>query len=334
MVKQAVIVLNDKEIYTNKIICRTLIGKYNLHKFFFIDSFINNISSLYFEDLFIIIRSEKIYKILNKRFHKKKILFTKIYIININKNLNFLRNNNNRKFIFIRNLDTVSSLNYNLKKNLNKKNKIYFKEKKDISIFLNKLKISSYKFNKNNKNKIFKKEKIIKQRLKFLSNRKCVFLDRDGVINKQKGYILSKNHFKLTPGLGKAIKLLNKKKILVIVITNQSAIARGLLKENELENIHKYFCKLIATSHSAYINDIFYCPYLKNAKIAKYKKNSYLRKPNPGMILLAIKKWHLKKANCIMIGDNITDKKAATNAKIKFFYKKNISFEKQIYNIF
>ena len=69
---------------------------------------------------------------------------------------------------------------------------------------------------------------------------KCVFLDRDGVINQDKGYISKISDFKIYPGVGKAISLLNKKNYLVIIITNQSGIGRGLIKIKELKNLHNY----------------------------------------------------------------------------------------------
>ena len=74
---------------------------------------------------------------------------------------------------------------------------------------------------------------------------KCAFLDRDGVINQDQGYISKISDFKIYPGVGKAISLLNKKKYLVIIITNQSGIGRGLIKISELKKIHKYLKKKI-----------------------------------------------------------------------------------------
>ena len=76
-----------------------------------------------------------------------------------------------------------------------------------------------------------------------IKKRKCVFLDRDGVINIDKGYISKIADFKMYPGIGRSINFINKKKYLVIIITNQSGIGRGLIKIKQLSHIHDYLKK-------------------------------------------------------------------------------------------
>ena len=161
---------------------------------------------------------------------------------------------------------------------------------------------------------------------------KCAFLDRDGVINQDKGYISKISDFKIYPGVGKAISLLNKKNYLVIIITNQSGIGRGLIKIKELENLHNYLKKKIKKD-GAKIDDIFYCPFHPEFGKGKYKKKSNDRKPGDGMIKKAIKKWKINTKTSFMIGDKISDKQAAKKAKIKFFYKKEKNLNTQIKNI-
>jgi D-glycero-D-manno-heptose 1,7-bisphosphate phosphatase len=161
---------------------------------------------------------------------------------------------------------------------------------------------------------------------------KCVFLDRDGVINQDKGYISKISDFKIYPGVGKAISLLNKKNYLVIIITNQSGIGRGLIKIKELKNIHNYLRKKIK-KYGGKIDDIFYCPFHPEFGKGKYKKKSNDRKPGDGMIKKAIKKWKINTKTSFMIGDKISDKQAAKKAKIKFFYKKEKNLNTQIKNI-
>tara|TARA_Y100000816_G_C26065600_1_gene559972 strand:- start:86 stop:610 length:525 start_codon:yes stop_codon:yes gene_type:complete len=157
---------------------------------------------------------------------------------------------------------------------------------------------------------------------------KCVFLDRDGVINEDRGYISKISQFKMYPGVGKAIKFLNDKKYLVIIITNQSGIGRGLISIKELNNIHKYLKEKIKLN-KAHINDIYYCPFHPIFGIGKYKKKSHYRKPGDGMIKKAIKEWNIDPTQSFMIGDKVTDKIASNKAKIKFFYKKekNLNFQ-------
>ena len=161
---------------------------------------------------------------------------------------------------------------------------------------------------------------------------KCAFLDRDGVINQDKGYISKISDFKIYPGVGKAISLLNKKNYLVIIITNQSGIGRGLIKIKELENLHNYLKKKIKKD-GAKIDDIFYCPFHPEFGKGKYKKKSNDRKPGDGMIKKAIKKWKINTKTSFMIGDKISDKQAAKKAKIKFFYKNEKNLNTQIKNI-
>ncbi len=161
---------------------------------------------------------------------------------------------------------------------------------------------------------------------------KCAFLDRDGVINQDQGYISKISDFKIYPGVGKAISLLNKKKYLVIIITNQSGIGRGLIKISELKKIHKYLKKKIKKDYGK-INDIFFCPFHPKFGIGKFKKKSNDRKPGDGMLKKAIKKWQIDPKKSFMIGDKISDKLAAKKVKIKFFYKKEKNLNTQIKNI-
>ena len=158
---------------------------------------------------------------------------------------------------------------------------------------------------------------------------KCAFLDRDGVINQDKGYISKVSDFKIYPGVGKAISLLNKRNYLVIIITNQSGIGRGLIKIKELENLHNHLRKKIKKDR-AKIDDIFYCPFHPEFGRGKYKKKSNDRKPGDGMIRKAIKKWKIDTKKSFMIGDKISDKIAAKKAKIKFFYKKEKNLNTQM----
>ena len=118
---------------------------------------------------------------------------------------------------------------------------------------------------------------------------KCAFLDRDGVINEEKGYISKIQDFKIYPQTAKAIKLLNDHDFLVILITNQAGIGRGLITLKELQNIHTHLKNTIKKK-GAFINDIYFCPFHPVYGVGKYKKNSKDRKPGSGMIMKAKKK--------------------------------------------
>ncbi len=158
---------------------------------------------------------------------------------------------------------------------------------------------------------------------------KCAFLDRDGVINEDKGYISKIQDFKIYPQTAKAIKLLNDNNFLVILITNQAGIGRGLITLKELRNIHAHL-KNIIKKNGAFINDIYFCPFHPVYGVGKYKKNSKDRKPGSGMIRKAKKKWNIDNKQSFMIGDKKTDLLAAKNASLKFYYKnkkKNLYFQ-------
>ena len=154
------------------------------------------------------------------------------------------------------------------------------------------------------------------------------FLDRDGVINSCKlnnGYVGSLKHFRWVPGAVKGIKCLNKANYKVVVVTNQSGVARGFFKINDVKKKHSYIQKKLK-ENDAKIDAFYYCPFHKDGVVKKFKKNSLLRKPNIGMFNLAQKKWNIDKKNSFMIGDQKTDIEFAKRAKIKgyFFNQKNL----------
>lgn len=157
---------------------------------------------------------------------------------------------------------------------------------------------------------------------------KIAFLDRDGVINyirPNSGYVGSLKLFKWIPGAVKAIKFLNDKNYKVVVVTNQSGVARGFFTIKDVKKIHSYIQKKLK-ENEAKIDKFYLCPYHKDGIIKKYKKNSSLRKPNIGMFRLTQKKWNIDKKNSFMIGDKKTDIEFAKRAKISgyLFNQKNL----------
>jgi len=150
---------------------------------------------------------------------------------------------------------------------------------------------------------------------------KAVFLDRDGVINKNFGYVFSLKNFVWLKNVKKAIKHAYNKKYLIIVVTNQSGVARGYFTENDVKKLHNEINKELKKTNCK-IQDFFYCPYHPNYGNKKYRKKSYLRKPNPGMILMAAKKWNLDLKKSFMIGDSKSDMIASRRSNLKFIKKK------------
>ena len=157
---------------------------------------------------------------------------------------------------------------------------------------------------------------------------KIAFLDRDGVINSNKfnkGYIGLLKHFRWVSGAIKAIKYLNKKNYKVVVVTNQSGVARGFFTILDVKKIHSFIQKKL-NENDAKIDGFYFCPFHKDGIIKRFKKDSLLRKPNIGMFLLAKKRWNVDKKNSFMIGDQKSDIEFAKRAKIKgyLFNQKNL----------
>ena len=145
------------------------------------------------------------------------------------------------------------------------------------------------------------------------------------MLNKDYGYISNIKKFDWVNGSLKAIKYLNDNNYNIFVASNQSGIARGYFKENDVLKIHS-FIKDYLQSKDLYINQIYYCPYFKKGIIKKYKIDSNLRKPKTGMFLLIKKNWLISNKNTKMIGDKNTDIMFSKNARIKVSYLKIIIY--------
>jgi D-glycero-D-manno-heptose 1,7-bisphosphate phosphatase len=166
---------------------------------------------------------------------------------------------------------------------------------------------------------------------------KIAFLDRDGVLNsseKNRGYIGFIKDFRWISGAKKTIKFLKKKNFKVVIVSNQSGIARGYFSIKDVYKLHRYFKKELA-KYGTKVDRIYFCPYHKDGIVKKYKKNSSLRKPRIGMFLKASKVWNIDKKKSFMIGDQKTDMEFAKRAKIKGyqFNQKNLyNFISKIFN--
>lgn len=136
---------------------------------------------------------------------------------------------------------------------------------------------------------------------------KVVFLDRDGVINRDSSdYIKSWSEFNFLPGSLEAIKLLTLKGFTTIIITNQSVINRKMVSGEVLDDIHTRMKKTVK-SQDGEIKDIFFCPHTPEDRCD-------CRKPRPGLILKAQKKYQIDLKTSVMIGDSATDIECALNA--------------------
>ena len=146
--------------------------------------------------------------------------------------------------------------------------------------------------------------------------RRAVFLDRDGVINVDSGYVYKIQDIKWVEGAIETIKRFNEMNFLVFVVTNQSGVGRNYYSEKDVETLHLWM-KDFLEERNALIQDFSYCPHHPNAKLRKYKINCNCRKPNPGLILSIVKKWDININKSFLIGDKESDIEAAKNAGMK-----------------
>lgn len=145
--------------------------------------------------------------------------------------------------------------------------------------------------------------------------RKALFLDRDGVINRDSGYVHKKENFVFLEGIFEIVSHANQNDYLVIVITNQAGIGRGFYTEKEFHLISEWMNKEF-NKKNCKIDDIFFSPYHPEYGVGKYKRNSILRKPSPGMLIMAKKKYDIDMKSSILIGDKITDIEAGSSAGV------------------
>lgn len=135
---------------------------------------------------------------------------------------------------------------------------------------------------------------------------KAVFLDRDGTINKDVGYPNSFSVIEVYPYSIEAVRKLNESGFLVVIVTNQSGIGRGLIVEKNLNDIHQKMSALFARQ-KAHFDGIYYCPHYLFSPDPNYRDECQCRKPNPGMGLKAAEDLSIDLKNSYMVGDKVED---------------------------
>ncbi|WP_404360894.1 D-glycero-alpha-D-manno-heptose-1,7-bisphosphate 7-phosphatase [Methylotuvimicrobium sp. KM1] len=145
--------------------------------------------------------------------------------------------------------------------------------------------------------------------------KRALFLDRDGVINHDGGYICRPDDFEFIEGIFELATTAVQLGYLLIVVTNQAGIGRGYYTEQDFFNLTDWMCARFAME-GAPITEVFFCPYHPEHGIGSYRRDSFDRKPNPGMILTAAKKYDIDLASSVMLGDKASDIEAAVNAGI------------------
>ena len=159
----------------------------------------------------------------------------------------------------------------------------------------------------------------------------AAFLDRDGVINYDTGYVHKIRDFKFRPGVISGLKFLKDNNYYIFIVTNQAGIGKGIYSENQFYKLHNALKEKLQ-KNDVFFDDINFCPYHPDAKIKKYRKVTNLRKPGNLMIKKIQLKWHTKTKKSFMIGDQISDKICADRSKLYFEYAKE-NFYSQVKNI-
>ena len=151
--------------------------------------------------------------------------------------------------------------------------------------------------------------------------RKALFLDRDGTINVDKGYVYKPEDFIFVDGIVNAIRRYNQDGYLVIVVTNQAGVARGYYTEDDVIKLHKYVDTLLLTEH-AHIDKWYYCPHHPVFGIGKYKVECNCRKPKTGMLEKAIQELNIDINQSQLVGDKPWDIECGNKIGIESVYIK------------
>lgn len=149
----------------------------------------------------------------------------------------------------------------------------------------------------------------------FTNKKPAVFLDRDGTIIKLKNYLRTLEEIELYPKAAKGLKLLQKSGYLLIVITNQSGVARGYFTEDFVKKANNKISELFR-AQGVSIDAFYYCPHHPNYGNEQYRQNCDCRKPKMGMIKKAVSDFCIDLSKSWVIGDNEPDIRMAVNAEI------------------
>jgi len=148
--------------------------------------------------------------------------------------------------------------------------------------------------------------------------RPAVFFDRDGVLNRDIGYLHRPEEFEWLEGAQKAIRLCNDAGYFVFVVTNQAGVARGHYGEADVLRLHAWMNAELAR-HGAHIDAFEYCPHHPDGAEGPYRRACHRRKPQPGMILDLLSSWPIDKKASFLIGNMQSDLDAAAGAGITAF---------------
>ncbi len=143
--------------------------------------------------------------------------------------------------------------------------------------------------------------------------RKAVFLDRDGCIIEDKDFLTDPSEIRMLPGVAEGLRRLERAGFLLLIVSNQSGVARGYLDETRLEEIHERLTEMLL-EQGVRVAGIYYCPHLPEGTVARYAIECDCRKPKPGMLLEAAKEHDVDLSVSYMVGDMLRDVEAGAAA--------------------
>ncbi len=145
--------------------------------------------------------------------------------------------------------------------------------------------------------------------------RKAAFIDRDGVINRERNYLFRICDFEFLPGAVRGLRQLSEQGYLLAVVTNQSGIARGLYTEQQYRLLTEHMVEELARQGVA-LAALRHCPHLPDAAVAAYRLQCACRKPGPGMVLDIARQLNVNLAASILVGDKLSDVQAGRAAGV------------------
>ncbi|RLC28599.1 D,D-heptose 1,7-bisphosphate phosphatase [Candidatus Woesebacteria bacterium] len=146
--------------------------------------------------------------------------------------------------------------------------------------------------------------------------RPAVFIDRDGTINEQMGYVNHISRFVLLPGTAEGIRLLNRHQYLAIIVSNQSGVARGYFPMELIDRVHAHMKDLLA-KEGANIDGIFFCPHYPRGNVPEYSVECDCRKPRTGLVQKACEEFDIDMKNSYVIGDRCSDIELAERSNLQ-----------------
>ena len=148
---------------------------------------------------------------------------------------------------------------------------------------------------------------------------KAAFLDRDGVINRDCGYVYRLQDLELLPGVVEGLQTLQRAGYLLVVVTNQSGIARGLYSESDYDQFTRALRSRLQ-EHGVELSAVYHCPHLPDAPVLQYRMQCDCRKPRPGMLRQAMKDMNIDPQRSFLVGDKPSDVQAGHAAGVPRCY--------------